>query len=836
MQIFNSLKGKLIVPLVAVLIFLVIFMVLYVAMSMTALVNNFADERVSASAQAVQAYLQAHQQQTFLAASAMGSSAELVNRINSGNRDDIWQYVFERKLHFGVDEIIVASHEGITLARSHMRESYGDDVSGVPSIAAGLRGEFLRLYTPTPTAYMVMTTSAPIMDGSRLVGSVVVNYVIGDNVFIDRVKESFGTDITVFAGDTSVASTLIHPDSGERAVGTAVASDIAEIVLEQGHSIALDLNVFGRLPYKAYYFPLIGAAGNPVGIFFVGIPQAEALAAAGSSIRNLIIIGILGIIVASAVSFFVIMQMLKPLNDIMLSAKNIAEGNLNIQLDTTRKDEIGAIKREFVKSIAAVNNITYSVNEMRTMHQEKGKYEFLLDESNYSGAYKKIVTDLNSLIAMYSGDFVEILDVSRKYGAGDFTANVSVYPDSWKWANEAIDDLRANFVNMASEISTLAESAANGKLDVRADTSKYSGSWAEAINKLNDLVGAVSEPISEISSVMNQIGTNADFNTKVEGDYAGEFLAIKESVNSMIDGMNIYIPEIDKALNAIASGDLTYKASIVFDGDFNTIGKSIESITSKLHKTMSEINSASEQVLYGAKQISDSAMDLANGATEQAGSVEELTATIGIINHQTKQNADDAQEASTLSNKSTQYANEGNDAMKQMLEAMLQIKDSSSSISRIIKVIQDIAFQTNLLALNAAVEAARAGEHGKGFAVVAEEVRNLAARSQAAATETTGLIENSVNRVGTGSSIAEATAESLNSIVSSANEVLQIINNISDSSQSQTEAIEQISTGINQISQVVQNNSAVSEETAATSEELSSQAELLQQLVAYFKL
>ena len=836
MRIFDSLKGKLIVPLIAVLILLVIFIVFYVSISTSALVDNFADERINSSAQAVQAYLLAHQQQTFLAASAMGSSAELINRINSGNRDDIWQYVFERKISFGVDEIIVANHEGITLARSHLRDSYGDDVSGVPSIAAGLRGEFLRLYTPTPTAYMVMTTSAPIMDGNRLVGSVVVNFVVGANAFIDHVKKSFDVDVTVFAGDTSVASTLIHPVTGDRAVGTAVASHVADVVLEQGRSLALDLNVFGMLPYKAYYFPLIGAAGNPVGMFFVGIPQTEIQAAASASVRNVIFIGILGIIAASAVTFFLIIQILKPLNEIMLSAKNIAEGNLNIQLDTTRRDEIGAIKREFVRSIAAINDMAYSVNEMTTMHQEKGEYEFLLNEDNYRGAYKKIVMDLNALVKMYAGDFVEILDVSRKYGYGDFTANVSVYPESWKWANEAIDDLRANFVNIASEISVLAENAAKGKLDVRADVSKYNGSWAETIAKLNSLVEAVSEPISEINGVMNQIGTKADFNTKVEGDYAGEFLEIKQSVNTMIDSMNVYIPEIDKALSSMASGDLTYRSSVDFKGDFNTIGESINNITSTLHKTMSEINSASEQVLSGAKQISYSAMDLANGASMQASSVEELTASIDLIDQQTRQNAHNAEEANALSNRSSENALDGNNAMKQMLEAMLQIKDSSSNISRIIRVIQDIAFQTNLLALNAAVEAARAGEHGKGFAVVAEEVRNLAARSQEAAKDTTELIEDSITRVETGSGIAETTSETLDVIVSNASEVLQIINSISTASKEQTEAISQVSAGISQISSVVQSNSAVSEETASAAEELNSQAELLRQLVAYFKV
>ncbi|TYC88159.1 HAMP domain-containing protein [Acetobacterium wieringae] len=290
------------------------------------------------------------------------------------------------------------------------------------------------------------------------------------------------------------------------------------------------------------------------------------------------------------------------------------------------------------------------------------------------------------------------------------------------------------------------------------------------------------------------------------------------------------------AAEEIAAGNLDVGVKIDSRDEVGELGLAFVKMTDHINEIMTNIDSAAEQVAAGSKQIADSSMGLSQGATEQASSIEELTASIEEISAQTRLNADSAGEANALAELTRTNAVEGNNEMKRMLKSMEEINESSTNISKIIKVIDEIAFQTNILALNAAVEAARARQHGKGFAVVAEEVRNLAARSADAAKETTRMIEGSIKKVDDGTKIATTTAAALNQIVDDVAKVSGIVESIAVASNEQAIGISQINQGIMQVSEVVQMNSATSEESAAASEELSSQAELLREQAARFTL
>lgn len=284
----------------------------------------------------------------------------------------------------------------------------------------------------------------------------------------------------------------------------------------------------------------------------------------------------------------------------------------------------------------------------------------------------------------------------------------------------------------------------------------------------------------------------------------------------------------------VSNGNLTVQVNPKSPEDL--LGNSLKKLVEDNLRTLSNISDAGTQVTISSSQVASASQALAQGSTEQASAIEEITASIDEIAEKTKQNADQANEAAKLVVNAIEDVKKGNKKMEDMVVAMQDINQSSESISKIIKVIDDIAFQTNILALNAAVEAARAGEAGKGFAVVAEEVRSLAAKSASAAGETAELIEDSITKVSMGSKIADDTAKALEAITSVVQESEVIINGIAESSNYQATAVAQIEQAISQVSQVVQTNSATSQQCAASSEELSNQAARMRDMLSIYNL
>jgi len=489
------------------------------------------------------------------------------------------------------------------------------------------------------------------------------------------------------------------------------------------------------------------------------------------------------------------------------------------------------------------------------------------DQAAVESYYSNANAELNNM-SEYAGTFVSYIesdnvlrvfnDAMRSFNNDLVPVITNIYNGSKSATPEDLVNLRSTLLPECIRIANAIMEEFDLCIDMLIDygEASYQAADAEATMLLTIIIvvlliaigiavfltfyisGLIATPLKVVAGAFSQIGTRGKLTfDAATTQAANETATRKDELGDCargFQGIISHLAEIEKNLAEIASGDLTTDVHALSDED--SIAISMQRTLDNLNTMFGEINSASNQVSTGSKQIADGAQSLAQGSTEQAASVEELSASIGEIAQKTKENATKAERAATLAGVIMQNAERGSSQMGDMTTAVQEINQASQSISKVIKVIDDIAFQTNILALNAAVEAARAGQHGKGFAVVAEEVRNLAAKSAEAAKDTGGLIQNSMEKAELGARIAGETAESLADIVSGINESSVIVGEIATSSEEQALGITQINTGIDQVAQVVQQNSATAEESAAASEEMSSQSTMLEELISQFKL
>lgn len=330
-----------------------------------------------------------------------------------------------------------------------------------------------------------------------------------------------------------------------------------------------------------------------------------------------------------------------------------------------------------------------------------------------------------------------------------------------------------------------------------------------------------------------------DIHTAVPAIKTGdETQILAESAQILVDNLRRVIGDIDDCLTEMSKGNFAIKskAEASYVGDFGNIIKSIRELNRTLNETLLQIVEVAGHVAAGAGQMSENAQTLAEGATDQAGSVEELTATITNVTNAAVASASDSRRAYENAQASAENAAGSSEEIRKLTLAMERITETSKEIENIIGAIEDIASQTNLLSLNASIEAARAGEAGRGFAVVADQIGKLAADSAQSAVNTRELIVKSLEEIENGNDITIKTAEVLHHVIEDMKEFAEVVNKSSEESNRQAESMQEVEHGIEQISGVVESNSAAAEEASATSEELFAQSEHLNTLVSRFKL
>ena len=352
-----------------------------------------------------------------------------------------------------------------------------------------------------------------------------------------------------------------------------------------------------------------------------------------------------------------------------------------------------------------------------------------------------------------------------------------------------------------------------------------------------NLSAALTAPIYELQDAMKKLKAG-DFNIELTYEGQDELADLGADILAACNQLHIIVADTGEVLDKMANGNFKVSTSAreSYVGDFQNQLNAMRTLKYNMSDTLRQIQAAAAQVMVGSEQLAGSAQDLAEGATNQASAVEELSATVANVTNISEESAKNAVLAATSAKNAAEDAKKSREEINQLTEAMERITATSHEIEDIIAAIEDIASQTNLLSLNASIEAARAGEAGRGFAVVADQIGKLAADSAQSAVTTRDLISKCLTEVQAGNRIVENTIESIGTVLANMESFAGMASGAAEASKEQVEMLKQVEAGMDQITLVVQSNSATAEETSAVSQELSAQATGLDEMIEKFEL
>ena len=496
--------------------------------------------------------------------------------------------------------------------------------------------------------------------------------------------------------------------------------------------------------------------------------------------------------------------------------------------------------QHLVESDAAVmNSCEEEIKKLESQIQDTdAKLEAIMSANSKAQKGQDDYEVANAAWEKYRGASDEILQLSRegKQQEASKLMTGEVYED-YKSFSKKLTILRDKFQVELDQAKTMANVCTVIIFIVIVAAGLAIAVVTTMIGKI--ITNSITEPVKQIDAAVASLRkgelSNVEMLTYESEDEFGDTIRnLKEAMGILAD----YVSEISVEVKAIAQGDLTRNGDDITDflGDFSELKTSLLYILKRFNSTLTEISNLAEQVSSNSSEVENASKSLADGATEQAGVIEELNATIDTVVDMAEDTAKETQNASARVKASANKANEEKEKMNELLTEMEHITEISKEIGNIITDIEDIASQTNLLSLNASIEAARAGEAGKGFAVVADQIAKLAADSAKSAVNTRDLIDKTLVEIEKGNTITRTTADAFNQIIADMESFAELAQSTMEKANSQAESLEQIGQGIEQLSGVVQGNAASSEENTAISINLAEGAAKMHDRVNIFKL
>ncbi len=510
-------------------------------------------------------------------------------------------------------------------------------------------------------------------------------------------------------------------------------------------------------------------------------------------------------------------SMVTPLNVTAEYVDRISKGDIPPAITDIYHGDFNEIKQNINQLIFNLNNYISEMSNMSNQH-DLGEIDVVIAAEHFQGAFYTMAKGVNEMVAGHINVKKMALNIAKEYGNGNFDEICPELPGQKAFIKDILDDLRSNLINFNHEIGKLTKAASNGNLEARGNSEKFEGGWARLVEGVNELLQTVVEPMEESTQVLSTMATG-DLTIRMTGDYKGDFLLLKNSINKVAESLNNLLFQVQNTVKTTAQSSL----------DITNTSESLAAATQEQSAQSDEVASAVEQM---SRTVTENAMS--------AGKTAEVAYKNGEV----------AREGGEVVKQTILKMRDIANVVKTSAENIEKLGESSTQIGEIISVIDDIADQTNLLALNAAIEAARAGEQGRGFAVVADEVRKLAERTSEATKQIAVMIKGIQHEtaeavkamtkgneeVSSGIDFADKAGDSLEEILSSTTEVMNMVNQIAAASEEQSATSEQISKNVNSISKVTSESASRIEKVAKSAEDLSKLTNDLFSLMNHFKI
>ncbi|MCT4583577.1 MAG: methyl-accepting chemotaxis protein [Peptostreptococcaceae bacterium] len=496
---------------------------------------------------------------------------------------------------------------------------------------------------------------------------------------------------------------------------------------------------------------------------------------------------------------------------------NILNGNLNFGIEVRSEFDIINIKILDLKNY--LNNINFEIKRL-SKDIDNGILNSRADVNEFEGIWKILINNINNLVDSFTKPIKLTQSYLDKIGKGDIPKLIEdEYHGEFNNIKNNLNNSIKSINYMIKDTNYLIDNVVQGNLEARIDTNRHKGEYKRLIKSINNIMEVIVEPIKESSKVLNKL-SDGELNYHMIGEYLGDYKIIKGDLNKTIDNLNSYIYEMGNVLDCISKRDFDVEIEFEFKGDFKKVGDYLESIINNLNDIFKKIKLSMNDLSDLSFNVLDLAQNVSASSDIQASKVLNLKENVDFIVDGIESTNKTVSEVECISNKSIESTKDGKDKMSKMIAAMDDIKEASSNISKIIKVINEISFQTNFLALNASVEAARAGQNGKGFAVVAQEVRNLANRSSKASSDTEKLIENTLEKVDYGYELSIQASSSMNDISDGNIKTKDLIYDMIKDFENENAILVDIKTDIDDIYQIILDNKDMSLQSKDASEEL----------------